>query len=101
MSQQLTALPEKTQQQALRRVSDTASASWQSGQLPSPILQLQRLLGNQRVARQVMTMPIPDTGSNSMKRAAAPEDTPDEDKDKVLQTRPLTASITPLAQRQW
>lgn len=142
MSQQLTALPEKTQQQALRRVSDAASASWQSGQLPSPILQLQRLLGNQRVAqliqarrltpqgriiglqlkltvgaaddqyeqeadrvaRQVMTMPMPDTGSNSMQRAAAPEDTPEEkiaeEEDKVLQTRPLTASITPLAQRQ-
>ncbi len=140
MSQpQLTALPEKTPQQALlRRASDAASASWQSGQLPSPILQLQRLLGNQRVAqliqarrltpqgriiglqpklvvgaaddqyeqeadrvaRQVMTMPMPDTGSNSMQRAATPEDTPEEDQDKVLQTRPLTASITPLAQRQ-
>lgn len=56
-----------------------------------------------RVARQVM--PMPDTASNSMQRSAAPEDTPEEKiaeegQDKVLQTRPLTASITPLAQRQ-
>ena len=51
-----------------------------------------------------MTMPMSDTGSNSMQRAIAPEDTPEEktaeEEDKVLQTRPLTASVTPLAQRQ-
>ena len=49
-------------------------------------------------------MPMSDTGSNSMQRAIAPEDTPEEktaeEEDKVLQTRPLTASVTPLAQRQ-
>jgi hypothetical protein len=138
----------KTQHQIARRSSNPSSPSparVSQGGLPSPILQLQRLLGNQRVAqliqarrltpqgriiglqpkltvgaaddqyeqeadrvaRQVMTMPMPTpvAGLNSLQRAAAPEHTPDEktaeeDKDKVLQTQPLTASITPLAQRQ-
>ncbi len=135
----------KTQHQIARRSSRPSRARVSQGGLPSPILQLQRLLGNQRVAqliqarrltpqgriiglqpkltvgaagdqyeqeadrvaRQVMTMPmpIPDAGSNSMQRAAAPghspeEKTAEEDQDTVLQTRPLTAAITPLAQRQ-
>lgn len=51
-----------------------------------------------RVARQVMTMP--DAGpANSMQRAALPEETEktaEEDKDKLLHTQPLGASITPL-----
>ncbi|MBA2658080.1 MAG: hypothetical protein H0U72_00590 [Nitrosospira sp.] len=131
----------KTKHRITRSSSSPTRARTFQGGRPSPILQLQRLLGNQpvaqliqarrltpqgriiglqpkltvgaaddpyeqetdRVARQVMTMP--DTASNSMQRSAAPEDTPEEKiaeegQDKVLQTRLLTASITPLAQRQ-
>ena len=48
-----------------------------------------------RVARQVMTTPDA-VAANSMQRAMSPE----EDKDKMLQTKPLAASITPFVQRQ-
>ena len=47
-----------------------------------------------RVARQVMTMP--DSAVNSQSGGISTE----EDKDKVLQTKPLAGSITPLAQRE-
>ena len=47
-----------------------------------------------RVARQVMTMP--DSAVNSQGAGISTE----EDKDKVLQTKPLAGSITPLAQRE-
>ena len=48
-----------------------------------------------RVARQVMNTPDA-VAANSMQRAMSPE----EDKDKMLQTKPLAASITPFVQRQ-
>ena len=48
-----------------------------------------------RVARQVMNTPDAVV-ANSMQRAMSPE----EDKDKMLQTKPLAASITPFVQRQ-
>ncbi len=47
------------------------------------------------VARQVMSMP-PPVAANSMQRDISPED----DKDKMLHTKPLAASITPFMQRQ-
>ena len=47
------------------------------------------------VARQVMSM-SDATASNAMKPGISPE----EDKDKALQTMPLADSITPFAQRQ-
>ena len=100
---------------------------------PSPILQLQRTLGNRRlaqlirakrvtpqgkiiglqrkltvgaaddqyeqeadhVARQVMSMP--EAGSTG---AMQPGISPEEEKEKTLQTKPLGATITPLAQRE-
>ena len=48
------------------------------------------------VARQVVSMPE-STAANPMQRATPPGE---EDKDKMLQTKPLTASITPFVQRQ-
>ena len=145
-AQFLTEPPEKTKHQISRQGPHSSSFhSFQSG-ASSPILQLQRTLGNQRVAqlirarrltpqgriiglqpkltvgaaddqyeqeadrvaRQVMS--IPDTPSATptqaaIARAALPEGVPgektaEEDENKMLQTRPLTASITPLAQRQ-
>ncbi|MFZ2171011.1 MAG: DUF4157 domain-containing protein [Methylococcaceae bacterium] len=48
-----------------------------------------------RVARQVMNTPDAAV-SNSMQRDMSPE----EDKDKMLQTKPLAASITPFLQRE-
>ena len=48
-----------------------------------------------RVARQVMNTPDA-VAANSMQRALSPE----EDKDKRLQTKPLAASITPFVQRE-
>jgi hypothetical protein len=48
-----------------------------------------------RVARQVMNTPDA-VAASSMKRAMSPE----EEKDKMLQTKPLAASITPFMQRQ-
>ena len=47
------------------------------------------------VARQVMNTPDA-VASNSMQRAMSPE----EDKDQMLQTKPLVASITPFVQRE-
>ncbi len=133
MSQQLlTESHEKTQQRiAPRKTRPTSAQSFQGGL--HPVLQLQRTLGNRRVAqliqakqltsegkiiglqrklsvgaaddqyeqeadrvaRQVMN--IPDAvAANSMQRAMSPE----EDKDQMLQTKPLAASITPFMQRQ-
>ena len=48
-----------------------------------------------RVARQVMNTPDA-VATNSMQRALLPE----EDKDKMLKTKPLAASITPFVQRE-
>ena len=48
-----------------------------------------------RVARQVMNY-ADAVAANSMQRAMSPE----ENKDKMLQTKPLAASITPFVQRQ-
>ena len=48
-----------------------------------------------RVARQVMSTPDA-VAANSVQRAVSPE----EDKDKMLQTKPLAASITPFVQRE-
>ena len=134
MSQQLlTESPEKTDQQIARRRPSTVPARFFQGRSHSPILQLQRTLGNQRVAqliqakrltpegriiglqrkltvgaaddqyeqeadhvaRQVMSMPDA-VAANSMQRDISPE----KDKDKMLQTKPLAASITPFVQRQ-
>ncbi|WP_198140839.1 hypothetical protein, partial [Nitrosospira sp. NpAV] len=144
MSQQISSRsPPGTKQRIVQHAPSSPSpCPFQSG-ISSPILQLQRTLGNQRVtqlirarrltpqggiiglqpkltvgaaddqyeqeadrvARQVMTMPIPDTPSNSMRRVTAPQDTleektVEEDEDNILQTRPLSASITSLTQRQ-
>jgi hypothetical protein len=130
--QRLTELQEKTKPRIAPRVTRPASAQ----SLPSglhPIPQLQRTLGNRRVAQLIQAqrltpdgkiiglqrkltvgaaddqyeqeadrvaqqvMNTPDAGAaNAMQRAMAPE----EDKDKMLQTKPLAASITPIAQRQ-
>jgi hypothetical protein len=49
-----------------------------------------------RVANQVMNTPNAAVAANSMQRAMSPE----EDKDKTLQTKPLATYITPFAQRQ-
>jgi hypothetical protein len=48
-----------------------------------------------RVARLVINTPDA-AAANSMQRATSPE----EDKDKMLQTKPLAASISPITQRQ-
>ena len=132
--QPFTELPENAMQQMARRKPLATSACSSQPGSPSPALQLQRTLGNQRVgeliqakrltpeggiiglqpkltvgaandqyeqeadhvARQVMSMPE-STAANPMQRATPPEE---EDKDKMLQTKPLAASITPFVQRQ-
>lgn len=143
MSQQrFLRLPKQTKRFTGLGVSRASSAQLFQGKPPSSILQLQRTLGNRRVARliragrltpqgniiarqrklivgaaddqyeqeadraarQVMTMPD-GASANSTQRAALPEGIPEEktaeeDRNKILQTQPLTASITPLAQRQ-
>ena len=129
MSQQFsTKSLEKTKQRVVGDVSRSVQRT-----PSSPILQLQRTLGNRRVAqliqakrltrqgkiiglqrkltvgaaddqyeqeadhvaRQIMSMP--ETGSAS---AMQPGISPEEEKDKALQTKPLGASITPFAQRE-
>ena len=132
MSQQLIELAEKTNQPMVSRGPHPVFALLSQGGL-NPILQLQRTLGNQRVAqlikakrltpegkilglqpiltvgaandqyeheadhvaRQVMSMSHP-VAANSMQRDISPED----DKGKMLHTKPLAASITPFMQRQ-
>jgi hypothetical protein len=131
--QPFTELPENAVQQTARRKPLPTSTYSSPPELPSPALQLQRTLGNQRVgeliqaqrltpeggiigfqpkltvgaandqyeqeadhvARQVMSMPE-SAAANPMQRASPQE----EDKDKMLQTKPLAASITPFVQRQ-
>ncbi len=130
--QPFTELPENATQQMSRRRPSTTPAHFQA-ESHSPALQLQRMLGNQRVgeliqakrltpeggiiglqpklpwaaddqyereadhvARQVMSMPE-SAAANPMQRATPPGE---EDKDKMLQTKPLAASITPFVQRQ-
>ena len=133
MSYQPLTEPENATQQMARRRPSTTPAHFQA-ESHSPALQLQRMLGNQRVgeliqakrltpeggiiglqpkltvgaaddqyereadhvARQVVTMPE-STAANPMQRATPPGE---EDKDKMLQTKPLAASITPFVQRQ-
>ena len=129
MSQQFsTKSLEKTKQRVVGNVSRSVQRT-----PSSPILQLQRTLGNRRVAqliqakrltrqgkiiglqrkltvgaaddqyeqeadhvaRQIMSMS--ETGSAS---AMHPGISPEEEKDKALQTKPLGASITPFAQRE-
>jgi hypothetical protein len=117
--QPFTELPENATQQMTRRRPSATPAHFQA-KSQSPALQLQRTLGNQRVgeliqakrltpeggiikyereadhvARQAMSMPE-SAAPNSMQRATPQE----EDKDKMLQTKPLAASITPFVQRQ-
>ncbi|SCX85438.1 protein of unknown function [Nitrosospira sp. Nl5] len=136
-AQLLTGSPEKSTQQVRRLAPGPLPASSFRAVLQSPILQLQRTLGNRRVAqliqasrltpqgriigvqpkltvgaaddqyeqeadrvaRQVMSMPDPASGT-SIQPALAPEEKPEEDKDKILQSKPLAAGITPLVQRQ-
>lgn len=125
--------PENATQRMARRRPSTTPAHFQA-ESHSPTLQLQRMLGNQRigeliqakrltpeggiiglqpklnvgaaddqyereadhVARQVMNMPE-SAAANPMQQATPPGE---EDKDKMLQTKPLAASITPFVQRQ-
>src|SRR5215813_3667241 len=120
MSQQrLTESLERMKPQLARRESRTASAL----SLPRglhPLLQLQRTIGNRaverllqaklavshpgdpyereadRVAEQVTRMSVTDSTTPAQRQLM-----PEEDKDKPpLQTKPLAASIRPLAQRQ-
>ena len=120
MSQQrLTASQEKTKQQIVHRESHPASARSFQGRL-HPLLRLQCTLGNRavgrllqaklavsypgdpyereadRVAEQVTSMSAIESAATAQRQMM-----PEEDKDKQpLQTKPLAASITPLAQRQ-
>jgi hypothetical protein len=120
MSQQrLTESPEKTKQQIAHRESRPASARSFQGGLHL-ILQLQRTIGNRavgrviqaklavshpgdpyeqaadRVAEHVISMPAPKSTATAQRQLI-----PDEEKDKQpLQTKPLAASMTSLAQRQ-
>ena len=131
--QRLIRSPKKRKRGIARSGSQANSARLFHGEVQSPVLQLQRMLGNQRVAQliqakrltlqgkilglqpkltvsaaadqfeqeadhvasQVLSMPDA-AAANSMQRAIAP----DEDKDRALQTKPLTTLITPGAQRQ-
>src|SRR5713101_358259 len=133
MTQQLlTESPEKTQQHVESREPRSDSAQSFQGGL-HPILQLQRMLGNRRVAQLIQAKRLTPEGkiigfqrkltvgaaddqyeqeadrvarqvmntsdtvaANSMQRAMSPE----EDKDQMLQTQRLAASITPLEQRR-
>ena len=133
MSQQrLTESQEKTKQRIAPRETRPASAQSFPGGL-HPILQLQRMLGNRRVAQLIQAKRLTPEGkiiglqrkltvgaaddqyeqeadrvarqvmntsdavaAHSMQRAMSPE----EDKDQMLQTKPLAASITPFVQRQ-
>src|SRR5262245_39720854 len=133
MSQQLlTESQEKMKQRLAPRETRPASSNSLQGGL-HPILQLQRTLGNRRVAQLIQDKRLTPEGkiiglqrkltvgaaddpyeqeadrvarqvmntsdavaANSMQRPVSPE----EDKDQMLQTKPLAASITPFVQRQ-
>ena len=133
MSQQLlTESQEKTQQRIAPSKTRPASAGSFPGGL-HPILQLQQMVGNRRVAQLIQAKRLTPEGkmiglqrkltvgaaddpyeqeadrvarqvlstsdavaAHSMQRAMAPE----EDKDQMLQPKPLAASITPFVQRQ-
>jgi hypothetical protein len=109
---------EKMQQIARRESRPASAPSFQGGF--HPILQLQRTIGNRavarllqakfamshpgdpyereadRVAEQVTSMSVTESAATAQRQMI-----PDEEKDKQpLQTKPLAASITPLAQRQ-
>jgi hypothetical protein len=111
--------PEQMQQQSARRESHPASAPSLQGGL-HPLLQLQRTIGNRavarllqaklavshpgdpyereadRVAEQVTSMSVPESTATAQRQMI-----PDEGKDTPpLQTKPLAASLTPLAQQQ-
>ncbi|WP_084226787.1 DUF4157 domain-containing protein [Nitrosospira sp. NpAV] len=130
--------PEMITPQVMRRSPGSTPIRPFGGGYQSPILQLQRTLGNRRVAqlirarrltpqgkiiglqrkltvgaaddqyeqeadrvaRRVMSMP--DIGlANSIPSTLSPEEkTTEEDKERILQTKPLAAEITPFVQRQ-
>ncbi|SEL12378.1 DUF4157 domain-containing protein [Nitrosovibrio tenuis] len=133
MPQQLLDKSPEKQQLPLSALSATrpASARRFQGELPSPILQLQRTLGNRRVAQLLQAKRLSADGTvvglqrkltvgaandqyeqeadrvahqvMSMSDSAVHlqrDMSTEEDKDTVLQTKPLVASITPLAQRE-
>src|SRR5262245_24245902 len=133
MSQRLrTESQQKTQQRMSHRETRPASAQSLQGRL-HPILQLQRMICNRRVAQLIQAKRLTPDGkmiglqrkltdgaaddqyeqeadrvarqvlntsdavaAHSMQRPVSPE----EDKDQMLQTKPLAASITPFVQRR-